>query len=299
VRLFRTLVGITGALLLAACGADDSEVTTGEPPPPAGSEPQAAESDAVVLSITDVGGFVPPDRTFTNEPRLLVTGDGRVIQSGPVIAIYPGPLLPNLLQRSITETGIQRLLDLADEHGLLGDVTYTRPDNIADAADTVVTITVDGETFEHRAYALGGGVPDGGETDAARARLFDFVVGATDLASGPVADEIGPEEPYRSDSYLIRATQAVNPEPTGDAPIDIQPTLVDWPSDAPVRLAAATECAEVPTNRFTRMFEDANQLTRFVDDGVAYSLVITPRCRVAPVPPEGAPARLARVRVFV
>jgi hypothetical protein len=50
-----------------------------------------------------------------------------------VVAIYPGPLLPNLLQRSITETGIQRLLDLADEHGLLGDVTYARPDNIADA----------------------------------------------------------------------------------------------------------------------------------------------------------------------
>jgi hypothetical protein len=75
----------------------------------------------VVLSITDVGGFVPSDRTFANLPRLLVTGDGRVIQAGPVIAIYPGPLLPNVLQRSITEAGIQRLIDLADEHGLLGD----------------------------------------------------------------------------------------------------------------------------------------------------------------------------------
>jgi hypothetical protein len=83
VRLVRTLVGITGALMLAACGADDSKVTTGEPPPPAGSEPHAAESDAVVLTITDVGGFVPPDRTFTEAPRLLVTSDGRVIQSGP------------------------------------------------------------------------------------------------------------------------------------------------------------------------------------------------------------------------
>jgi hypothetical protein len=278
VRLIRTLVGITGALLLAACGTDDPEVTAGEPPPPAGGDEHASDSEAVVLSITDVGGFVPPDRTFTHEPRLLVTSDGRVIQSGPVIAIYPGPLLPNLLQRSITETAIQHLLDLADEHGLLGDVNYTRPDNIADAADTVVTIRVDGETFEHRAYALGlGGGPDGGETDAARARLFDFVVAATDLTSDPAADEIGPEEPYRSDSYLIRAAEAANPEPTGDAPIDIQPTLVDWPSDAPVRLAAAAECVEVPTNRFAQMFEGANQLTRFVDDGVAYSLAITPR----------------------
>jgi hypothetical protein len=120
-------------------------------------------------------------------------------------------------------------------------------------------------TFEHRAYALGGGVPDGGETDAARARLFDFVVAATDLASGPVSDEIGPEEPYRSDSYLIRATEAVNPEPTDDAPIDILPTLVDWPSDAPVRLAAAAECrrgADEPLRSDVRGREPAHPVRR-------------------------------------
>jgi hypothetical protein len=278
VRLVRTLVSIVGALLLAACGAADPEVTTGEPPPTAGGDEQPSDPDAVVLSVTDVGGFVPSDRTFTNAPRLLVTGDGRVIQDGPVIAIHPGPLLPNLLQRTITEAGIERLIDLADEHGLLGDVKYTRPGNIADAADTVVTITVNSETFEHRAYALGlGGGPDGGETGTARARLLDFVVAATDLTSGPTAGEIGPEEPYRSESYLIRAREAENTEPTDDAPIDIAPTLVDWPSDAPVRLAAAAECAEVPTNRFAQLFDDANQLTRFIDDGVAYSLAVMPR----------------------
>jgi hypothetical protein len=44
-----------------------------------------------------------------------------------------------------------------------------------------------------------------------------------------------------------------------------------------VRLAAAAECAEVPTNRFGPLFEDVNQLTRLVDDGVAYSLAVTPR----------------------
>jgi hypothetical protein len=277
-RLVWTLVGIAGTLLLAACASNEPEVTTGEPPPPADGDQRAGDADAVVLSISEVGGFVASEQTFTNAPRLLVTRDGRVIQGGPVIAIYPGPLVPNLLQRSISDVGTQRLIDLAEQHGLLGDVTYERPENIADAADTVVTITVNGETFEHRAYALGlGGGPGGGETDAARARLLDFVVAATDLASGPAADEIGPEEPYRSDSYLIRARQAETTEPTGDAPIDIEPTLVDWPSDAPVRLAAAADCAEVPTNGFAQLFEDANQLTRFVDDGVAYSLAVTPR----------------------
>jgi hypothetical protein len=278
VRFLSKLAAIAGGLLLAACGADDPAVTTGEPTPPAGGDQDSGDSDAVVLSITDVGGFAPSERTFTSLPRLLVTGDGRVIQEGPVIAIYPGPLLPNVLQRSISDAGIQRLIDLADEHGLLGNVAYTRPDGIADASETIVTITVNGETFEHRAYALGlGGGLDGGETDAPRARLFDFVVAATALASDPAAGGIGPEEPYRADSYLIRALEAEATEPTGDAPIDIEPTLVEWPADAPVRLAAAAECAEVPTSRFAQLFEDANQLTRFVDDGVAYTLAVTPR----------------------
>jgi len=277
VRRHQLLVGMTVAVLaLAACGDDDPEVATNEPPPADGYE-HSIEPDDVVLRISDEGGFITPEQTFASAPRLLVTGDGRLIQGGPVIAIYPGPLLPNLLQRSISEAGTQRLITLADERGLLADVTYTRPNNIADAADTVVSITVGGETFEHRAYALGlAGGAGGGETDEARARLLDFVVAATELASAPAGD-LGPQEPYRSDTYLIRASQAGSAEPIGNAPLDIVPTRVDWPADAPVRLAAAGECAEVPTTSFSELFQNANQLTRFVDGGVPYSLAVTPR----------------------
>jgi hypothetical protein len=279
VRRLQMLVGMTAAtLLLAACGDDDPEVATDEPPPSSDGYEHPAGPDAVVLRISDEGGFVPAEHLFTAVPRLLITGDGRLIQSGPVIAIYPGPLLPNLQQRSISEPGIQRLIELADERGLLADVAYPRPANIADAADTVVTITAGGETFEHRAYALGlGGGPEGGETDKARARLLDFVAAATDLANEPASGDVGPEQPYLSDTYMIRAREAASTEPTDDAPIDIVPTLVDWPADSPVRLAAAGECAEVPTAGFSELFQNANQLTRFVDDGVPYSLAVAPR----------------------
>ena len=271
------------ALLLAACGDDNPEVATDEPPHSTDRYEHHTDPDAVVLRISDEGGFVPAEHSFTNAPRLLITGDGRLIQGGPVIAIYPGPLLPNLLQRSISEAGMQRLIKLADERGLLANVAYPRPASIADAADTVMTITVGGETFEHRAYALGlGGGPEGGETDEARARLFDFVAVATGLTNEPASGDVGPEQPYRSDTYMIRAREAGSTEPTDDAPIDdapidIVPTLVDWPADAPVRLAAAGECAEVPTNPFSEVFQNANQLTRFVDDGVHYSLAVTSR----------------------
>jgi hypothetical protein len=69
VRLLRTLVGIAAAgLLIAACGDDDLEVTTDEPPPPTDEYQHPNDPDAVVLRITDVGGFVPSDQTFTGRP---------------------------------------------------------------------------------------------------------------------------------------------------------------------------------------------------------------------------------------
>ena len=67
----------------------------------------------------------------------------------------------------VTEAGIQELLALADEHGLLADVEYTDPTNIADAPDTVVEISANGTTYRHVAYALG----IGDETDPARASV--------------------------------------------------------------------------------------------------------------------------------
>ena len=102
---------------------------------------------------------------FLNLPTLLVTGDGRLIVQGPQIEIYPGPLLPNLQVRTISEAGIQQLLATGRRarpaHAF---VEYTDPTNIADAPYTVVTISANGDTFVHEAYVLGLG-GDGTESD--------------------------------------------------------------------------------------------------------------------------------------
>ena len=129
------------------------------------------------------GGFAPVEMIFSRVPSLLVSGDGRQFTPGPQIAIYPGPLLPNIQVADIGEEGIQDLLALADEHGLLEQREYEAPANIADATDTVVTIRADGETYVHRAYALGleGGLDETGAEidDEARRELADFVAEAT------------------------------------------------------------------------------------------------------------------------
>ena len=279
------------SIVVVACGDDGAPATQPEPTatlpavttlplpttPPVPTAPGVPEvaydvatgPDDVVISVANEGGFVPRELNFTRTPTALITGDGRSLSTGPVIAISPGPLLPNLLQRSITPDATQRLLALADELGLLADVTYARNDQIADAPDTVVTITVGDTTYRHEAYALGIDTED----DPARAALAEFVAAMGDLPSTVGADQLGDEEPFVSEQYLIQAT----PIDPATLSTDVEPTLQPWPADAPVRLAAADVCAAVPVAEFEPLFADADTLTFFTDADVTYQVSVVPQ----------------------
>lgn len=289
----RTSLGLTSlpltallATALVACGDDSTPApaagstsvptssvptpdTTAAPdttPAPGGIE-HPVGADEVVLRIAYEGGFVPAEIAFLNLPALLVTGDGRLIVQGPVAEIYPGPLLPNLQVRSISETGIQHLLSMAADHGLLAARDYSSPDGIADAADTVVEIAANGEVYRHQAYALGLDAED----DELRAELSAFVAEATgDWLYGD-NPELGPESAFASDTFLFRALEV------GDYQGDIEPTVVDWPAAATVRLADAGECAAIPASEVGDLFADANQLTFFSEDGMTYQLAVKPQ----------------------
>jgi hypothetical protein len=268
-------LAVTVMVGLSACGDDSSTVTSpNEPDGGAGDNGAGIEhptgADEAVLEIREEGGLAGPQQV-AGPATLVVTGDGRLVQPGPVIEIYPGPLLPNLQQRTISEDGIQHLLALADEHGLLADATYPSLDNVMDAPDTVVTIHAGGQSYEHRANALGF-EGEGAETDESRARLQDFVAAATALAASN-DPSLGDEEPYGADVYLIRAL----PDQPERSPDGLEPSIVEWPSDAPVRLADAAACAEVPAASVAEVLATADQLTRFLDAGVSYALSAQPR----------------------
>lgn len=263
----------TVALVLAACG--DGAEPAAQPgdsiPTPDTTIPTDADAiehptgaDEVVVEIADEGGFMPVEQVFTQLPLLLLAGDGRRYVPGPQNAIYPGPLLPNVRVSDIGEGGIQSLLDLAAEHGLLTERDYESPGNVADAPDTVVTIHANGETYVHRAYALGIGGLDGSDEAGDRAELQAFVDAATiDLD----VDDPG----FAPESYLVRAT------PVDDlSAYDVAPTLVDWPDDVSLALANVVDCAELPAADVADLFTDANQLTFFVDADVTYRLAVTP-----------------------
>ena len=281
----RTVLAIPlAAMVLAACGDDGVDespsatagaVTSSAGPPPTAAPVSgylhATGDEDVVVEIGFEGGFVPLEVMFARVPNLLVTGSGRAIETGPVTQIFPGPLLANLQERSITEVGIQALLAQADALGLLADVEYARNDLIADAADTVVRISVDGATYEHRAYALG---IDGDEGDTARANLAEFVVAAADLAGTVGASELGVQSPFDGEAYLVRATPVTADEIAGT---EVEPTIVEWPAGSSVRLADAAECAVVLAAEGDALFVNATQLTFFADAGVTYRVAAISR----------------------
>lgn len=273
-------VGLALVAGLAACGDDTVEEGTPQSddtlPPVTDGYDHPTGADDIVIEYAQVGGFVPREYAFQQTPNLLISGDSRVFSPGAQIAIYPAPLLPAVQVQSITEEGIQTVLAAADEAGLLASVDYEAPTNIADASTAQLTISVNGETFVHEAYALGMASPDGSgeETSPERQALADFVAQLSDLPALVGADNLGDTSLYEPESYAIEAV--VIDDLTAYGSDGIEPTVVDWPADITVRLADATTCTEVSASEVGATLVAANQLTFFSDAGVTYQLLARP-----------------------
>ena len=108
-----------------------------------------AGSDQVVLRLSNEGGFVPLEYHLTQFPAFTLYGDGRIVLPGAQIELYPGPALPAVSQRTVTEEGMQTILQAALDAGLgRGDHDYSDFGStlIADASTTVFTFVANGKT---------------------------------------------------------------------------------------------------------------------------------------------------------
>ncbi len=74
-------------------------------------------SDAILV-VDNTGGFVPVQFMATRLPAFVLLGDGRVIMQGAQTLEFPGPALPALIERTLTEEGIQEVLRGVEETGL-------------------------------------------------------------------------------------------------------------------------------------------------------------------------------------
>jgi hypothetical protein len=251
------------AAILAACA---NEIET------AGNViKHGASPDDVVLRVGFEGGFTAPASQFTRIPTVLISGDGRVIIAGAQIELYPGPLLPALVERSISEAGVQKVLSFADDSKLLQTPPdYSAEINVADVPDTVVIVSVNGQTYEHRAFALGMETP---EQTPARVRLAGFVEAMARIETVAGVENLGPEKPIATDEYRIQARELTAEDLAGYAPEpDPTPQLVEWPSDAGVTLASAGSCAIVSGATVAALLNAATQLTFFTENAKTYQV---------------------------
>jgi hypothetical protein len=200
--------------------------TAGSTNPTAAAPTYSVEtgSDKLILRLAIDGGFVAPGYLLTRLPIVALYGDGRVIVGGPVIEIYPSPLLPNLRQVHVTPAEIQRILAAADTDGLLGPDANYNATNIADAGTSTFTTIVDGKVHAISAYALAeSGTTDDVAATAARAKLLDFSNKITDLSKF-LGRTLSDAEAYTPTEMRI----FVGPLP-GDDPAFPNPQVVTWP----------------------------------------------------------------------
>jgi len=268
---------VVAALGLVACGGDsDSPAADDSLPPVADGYQHPTGADDVVIEYAEVGGFVTREFAFQQTPNLLVSGDGRVFSPGAQIEIYPGPLLPAVQMQPIAEDGMQAILAAAEEAGLLQQIDYEQPTDIADATTAQVTINVNGQTYVHSAYALGLAFPGEGseETTPERQALADFIVRLNDMAGVVGVDQLGEQTIFEPAEYGIEAIVVDDLSAYGSD--GIEPTVVDWLADASVRLADASTCVVVPAAEVGELLATANQLTFFIDADVTYQVVAKP-----------------------
>lgn len=261
-------LGAVLGLVLAGCGGSGGSLT----------HPKGANE--AVLQITIGGGLVPVEHNLTLLPVFSLYGQGRVIVPGPVIAIYPGPALPNLQTAVLSEKAVQAILAAARNTRLFDpDFDYGQPP-VADAATTSIVIDAGGATNHSDIYALGMEEGEGlsAEQQRARADIAKFVASLIDLT----AFETSPLawEPYQ---YTALAVYSTLTDPNAPEP-DVQPNRLTWPLDdlsslgEPVspagfrRFVAAGQDLEA----LEPLLSQATQITLWESGGEEYHLFFRP-----------------------
>jgi hypothetical protein len=225
-RIVRPAALLLAAIALSACVGTAGAVVPSTTP---SASPTSVDPDRPVFSVTWEGGFVAPGTILGQLPVIVVHADGRVITQGPQVAIYPGPLMPNLLERTLSADTLARLIDLAHDEDLLRNAHYDFP-GIADATDTVLTIELGGTTYRVSAYALAEagvemapGIPLDEATTKGRAQLRAFIDVLTGLPSTDFVDAEHTYLPTAIRIYSRTADVVPNSELPGEQP------AIAWP----------------------------------------------------------------------
>jgi hypothetical protein len=276
-------------VVLTSCAGSGG--TSPRPSPDAIEHPTGRD---VVVRVDAGGGFVPIEFTFGALPPFTLLGDGTVITQGPQVAIYPGPALPNLQERRLSESGIQAVLRAIIDTGLFhADAEYNGAANVvADAGTTTFIVNAGGRTVVVSVYGLGtlpeAGGP-GANVSAAEAAAHERLQQLNERLNG--LETWLPEDAWADAEFATYTPEALRlfvRNADGDPPDEsgIGPNERDWPLDT--RLAEFGEptepmpdfrCGTVDGADATALLDElasSNQLTRWRSGESVYAVIARP-----------------------
>jgi hypothetical protein len=258
-----TAAVILAALLGAGCAGPS-------PSPPASPSPAGSPTPvgALWLRATLTQRAVPVGR-FGGFPAVAITADGVVVTQGPVLAIFPGPLVLSLTGRPITGRGFAAIVTAARDLGLLtGEADFTGG-------------AMPGQELGRIELAVGDRVA---EIVGDPGRVMQCITTPCEPAPGTpeafgafwqrisdlswLGSELGPEAPYQPQAYAILVGPAPDPQGFPQAP-------ADWPLAAPLATLGdpvgdgVHRCATIRGDEAARLrpaLEAANQITAWTQD---------------------------------
>lgn len=261
-RASRLVVVLAAIPMVAACGT---------PGPSAAPSDRAEESFALRATLSQA---IPPEARFTWLPYVLITGDGIVVRQGPVPAIFPGPLLPNVQGAPLSDAGYEAIVERGGALGLLeGSGDFVPAGMPLGGRTGSVELRIDGElrmiTGDPTAVIQCITTPCDPEPGTPEA-FGTFWTDLGDLGS-LVGSALGQDTVYHPDGFAL----LVGVEPPDDGGLGRQ--VATWPLDTPladiglpVGDSLLPRCGTVSGEDAAALeaaFAAANQLTLWADQG--------------------------------
>jgi hypothetical protein len=244
----------------------------------------STDAHDVLVRVAYEGGFVALEWTYRSLPSFSLYGDGTLVLPGAQMELYPGPALPAISTRTVTEEGIQATLEevLHSIQGVPDEMLDMGSVGMADVPTTVITIHAGGVDRTIKAYGLSELTERPGRMSVdefqARRQLQDLVTKLGGLDTWLPDGSLGTESMYEGSGARLLVSEYRK--------VDLPQEPIRWPLGGNLDrfgdLATGSDmyrCGVVQGAEWTALRESAtqaNELTPWTESGSRFSILFRP-----------------------
>jgi hypothetical protein len=237
----------------------------------------------VLVRVAFEGGFTTLEWTLTSLPSFSLYGDGTLVLPGAQIELYPGPALPAISTRTVTEGGIQAMLEevLRSIDGVPDEMLDMGSVGLADVPTTVITIRAGDVDRTIKVYGLSELTERpqhmSDEEFQARGRLQQLVTKLEGLATWLPDGSLGTETSYEGSGARLFVSEYRK--------VDLPQEPITWPLQEDLdrfgddAVSDTYRCGIVEGAEWTTLREaasQANELTPWSASDARFSILFRP-----------------------